>query len=155
VGGVEVILDYGHNVAAMQALGEAVVVLGIRKTVLALTLPGGRRDEDLLATLDATRSFADAYVLYDSHDRRGRDVDELPRLLHDRLPKNVPCVYGANVADATRRAWQQVCPGERLIVIVEEGDDVGTVLQTMAQSVSRDTACVAPMSAEKLYERAV
>src|SRR5205814_1677818 len=42
IGGRQVILDYGHNAAAMRALGEAVVALGRRRTVLVLALPGAR-----------------------------------------------------------------------------------------------------------------
>jgi cyanophycin synthetase len=56
--GVQVVLDYGHNLAAMQALAAAVEALGPRHTIMALTLPGDRRDEDLIATLEATFPFA-------------------------------------------------------------------------------------------------
>ena len=42
-----------------------------RHTTVMLGLPGDRRDEDLLATMQETRSFADEYVLFDLTHRRG------------------------------------------------------------------------------------
>src|SRR6185369_9540003 len=81
LGGVQIVLDYGHNLAAMKALAEAVEALGPRHTVMALTLPGDRRDEDLIATLNATFPFANEYVLQDQEDLRGRPPMAVPNLL--------------------------------------------------------------------------
>src|SRR5215217_5864370 len=50
IAGVEIILDYGHNTAAVAALGQAVTAMGQRRTVLVAGLPGDRRDADLCAT---------------------------------------------------------------------------------------------------------
>jgi hypothetical protein len=41
--GIELILDYGHNPAALAALGQAVRALEPRRTIMAITLPGDRR----------------------------------------------------------------------------------------------------------------
>src|SRR5205085_8190178 len=90
VDGVEVLVDYGHNAAAMTALGEAVGGLGRRPTTIVMALPGDRRDCDLLATA-AAASFGDAYVLYDLVDRRGRAPGEVPALIASALPPGRPC----------------------------------------------------------------
>jgi cyanophycin synthetase len=66
IGGVQVVLDYGHNTAALTALGQAVQALGTRRTVMVLALPGDRRDEDLRTSVEATLAYADEYVFYDS-----------------------------------------------------------------------------------------
>lgn len=52
--GVQVIIDYAHNLAAMEALGQAVQALGRRRTVLVFTLPGIRRKQ-AMGTTDRQR----------------------------------------------------------------------------------------------------
>ena len=68
--GVEVVVDYAHNIEAMKALSEALDALGRRHTVMMLTLPGDRPDDDLIATMRTTLPAVDEYVLYDSAERR-------------------------------------------------------------------------------------
>jgi cyanophycin synthetase len=145
--GVEVIVDYGHNPAAMAALGDAVRALGQRRTVLLLTLPGDRRDEDLIATVDATLSFVDEYVLYDSSDLRGREPKEVPEILQRRIPKDIRCTIAAHEVDGLHQAWTRVHPGDRLIVIADQVDETLHELERVTQALPADIACNAPISA--------
>ncbi|MCL4298905.1 MAG: cyanophycin synthetase [Anaerolineae bacterium] len=147
--GVEVILDYGHNAAALEALGEAVAALEPRRTVVAFTLPGDRRDEDIIATTKATIPFANAYVLYDSEDRRGRAGNEIPNLIRCHLPEDVPCEFAEGQPAGILQAWQQVRPGDRLIVICDEVNEALEVLHTLAEPVSKDASCINPLAAEE------
>lgn len=145
---VQLIMDYGHNAAAMQALGEAVGGLERRKTVLALALPGDRRDENLIATIDATLPFADEFVLYELSDRRGRRPNEVAQILQRRIPTHTPCAIVADQHAALREAWLHVRPGDRLIMIVDEVDDALQQAQSLAESISADASCSTPISAE-------
>lgn len=147
--GVEVILDYGHNAAAMEALGQAVETLEPRHTVLAFTLPGDRRDEDIIETTKATIPFTHAYVLYDSEDRRGRAENEIPDLMRRQLPENVPYEFAVGQPEGILKAWQQVQPGDRLIVIADEVNEALEVLHMLAESVSKDAACTNPLTPEE------
>jgi cyanophycin synthetase len=149
VGGVQVILDYGHNAAALTALGEAVAALGQRRTVMLLALPGDRRDDDLRATVEATIPYVDEYVLYDLADRRGRAKNEVPRLLRGQLLAGTLCVYAANQADAMRKGWRRVHPGDRLILIVDKADEAIDGARALAEPVADDAACVAPIALER------
>ena len=135
--GVQLIMDYGHNQAAIEALAEAVNALGPRRTVLVMGLPGDRRDEDLCATLDATLSFAAEYVLYDLDDRRGRAPTEAPRLLQSRLPAYVPSTIEPRQDTAIMQGWQRVQPGDRLVVIVDKVEEAIAAVQVL----SGDAAC--------------
>ncbi|HXV42705.1 MAG TPA: Mur ligase family protein, partial [Anaerolineae bacterium] len=147
--GVQVIVDYAHNAAAMAALGEALEALGPSKTVMALTLPGDRRDEDLIATTEATIPFVDAYVLYEDADPRGRDENEIPKLIRSHLPAKVPCKFAADRRQAILKAWRKVQPGDRLIVIYDENiDEVVEILHTLAESITEDAACDSPLILE-------
>ncbi len=135
--GVQLIMDYGHNQAAIEALAEAVNALGSRRTVLVLALPGDRRDEDLCATLDATLSFASEYVLYELQNRRDREPNEVPLLLQNRLPEHVPSVIAADQRAAIMQGWQRVQPGDRLVVIVDKVEEA----LAAAQALSDDAPC--------------
>jgi cyanophycin synthetase len=153
--GIQVIVDYAHNAAAMAALGEAVEALEPRKTVMVLTLPGDRRDEDLIATTEATIPFVDSYVLYQDADPRGRDQDEIPKLIRSHLPAKVPCKFAADRRQAILKAWRKVQPGDRLIVIYDENvDEVVEILHTLAKSVTEDAACDSPLILELAEPRA-
>jgi cyanophycin synthetase len=140
--GVQLVVDYAHNRAAVAALGEAVAALGRRRTVLLFTLPGDRRDEDLRATLEATRPFADAYVLYDTLERRGRAEGEIPQLLSSWLPPDVPCVLAGGQQEGLALAWQQVRAGERLVLIADIVENAVHHLQELTSALEADAACV-------------
>jgi cyanophycin synthetase len=146
--GVEVVLDYGHNPAAVTALGEAVKALGPRRTVLMITLPGDRRDEDFKATMNATRSFVDEYVLYDTDTRRGRGVGEIPKILASFLPPDVPCSFAKDQAEAFRVAWQHIRPGDRLVAIADEVTHALEYLSTVGAANNEDGACATSMLLE-------
>jgi cyanophycin synthetase len=146
--GVQVILDYGHNPAAILALGEAVKTLGQRHTVMAFTLPGDRRDEDLIATLEATFPFVDEYVLQEQKDLRGRTHMEVPRLFQKHLPRDIPYEFAENQRDGIFKAWKRVKPGDRLILIADVVDDTLEIFRELAVPISEDAACSSPLHSE-------
>jgi cyanophycin synthetase len=120
--GREVIVDYGHNAAALAALGQAVESLDKRQTVMLLSLPGDRRDEDLVATFQATLPYVDEHIIYDLADMRGREAGEVFRLLRDHIPPGQPVGYAAAEREGLERLWQRAQPGDRAIFIVDDVD---------------------------------
>jgi cyanophycin synthetase len=135
--GFTVILDYGHNPAAVDAMCSLVdnYSTGLRagaKRIVCLAAPGDRRDEDIRAiAARAARSF-DVFVCKRDDNRRGRGDEEVPRILADELracgvsddrihivPKEGPavdaalgmCVRGDLLlvfADQVTRTWKQI-----------------------------------------------
>jgi cyanophycin synthetase len=153
LGGVEIIVDYGHNRAALEALGQAIQALPPRHTVMVLTLPGDRRDEDLVASALATLPYVDAYVLFDAADRRERAVNEVPALIRRHLPADLPCEIAPVEAEAVAQAWRQVRPGDRLLLICDEAASGLAALHLLAASVADDLTCVHPLAAAPEEER--
>jgi cyanophycin synthetase len=151
VGGVQIVVDYGHNPAAMQALGQAMDAFGPRRTVMLLGLPGDRRDEDLTATIQATQSYVDEYVLFELDDRRGRGAYETTQLLRRSISDDVPCAIAQNQRDGVERAWQRVHPGERLMLIVDEVDEGLEQVTNLASATAQDAVCIAPINAEPVH----
>jgi cyanophycin synthetase len=83
----KVILDYGHNPAAVQALvslSKKLDTAGRRLIVLAA--PGDRRDEDILAIAKAAAGGVfDHYIVRRDDDPRGRKPEEVPAMLRAGL----------------------------------------------------------------------
>jgi cyanophycin synthetase len=148
--GVEVILDYGHNPAALRALGEAIGALEPRHTVMAFTLPGDRRDEDIIESTVLTTGYVDAYVVYDSLDRRGRAPNEVANLIRSHLPPELPCTIATSQREGILRAWQQVRPGNRLIIIADEVAEALETLHALPDGADGDAVCTTPLTHESL-----
>ena len=82
----KVLMDYGHNanaVGVMADLAQRLDVTGRRIVVLAG--PGDRRDEDLRAIAEAVAGRFDHYVVRRDDALRGRDGDEVPRIIAKAL----------------------------------------------------------------------
>ncbi|HVR82072.1 MAG TPA: cyanophycin synthetase [Luteimonas sp.] len=82
----KVLMDYGHNahaVAVMADLAQRLDVTGRRIVVLAG--PGDRRDEDLRAIATAVAGKFDHYISRRDDSLRGRDGDEVPRIIAKAL----------------------------------------------------------------------
>lgn len=82
----KVLFDYGHNahaIAAMADLAQRLDVTGRRIVVLAA--PGDRRDEDIFEIARAAAGRFDHYICRRDDNLRGRDGDEVPRLLRRGL----------------------------------------------------------------------
>ncbi|MDX1995513.1 MAG: cyanophycin synthetase [bacterium] len=141
INGVQVILDYGHNPAAITALMEAVDALGRRPTSMVIGLPGDRRDEDLIASIRPTIPQVDSYLLHDLLDRREREPNEVPALLKAQLPPDANCEIVSSQEEGIYRAWGRLQPGDRLIVIADLVDDTIEVLQRLREGGRDDCAC--------------
>ncbi len=106
----KVILDYGHNAAAIEAMVQFVERLGTAgRRIVVVTGPGDRRDEDLIAIAHRVAGYFDHYVCRQDDNRRGRAYGEVPRLMRDALA-------GAGV------------PAEQITVIDDEQEAVTAAL---------------------------
>ncbi len=128
-----VILDYGHNPAAIHSICQLVDRLDVTgRRICVLAAPGDRRDEDICAIADEASGHFDHYICRADDRRRGRGEDEVPKMLRDQLlangieagaidvvPDEVASVAGALdiaqegdlvvlFADDVRRSWNQV-----------------------------------------------
>ncbi len=82
----KVILDYGHNPAAIKAmvqLTEHLETEGRRLVVLAA--PGDRRDEDVREIARLCAGKFDHYICRRDDSTRGRGANEIPKMLRDAL----------------------------------------------------------------------
>ncbi len=149
-----VILDYGHNAAAIASISQLVSRLEVGgKRICVLAAPGDRRDEDIRAIAEEAAGHYDYYICKADDNRRGRGPDEVPEMLREQLresgvkkrridvvPGEVEAINAALgmaregdlvmiFGDNIERCWSQVA-GHR----VEEVNPVDAVPEKSAQS---------------------
>ena len=149
-----VILDYGHNAAAIASISQLVSRLEVGgQRICVLAAPGDRRDEDIRAIADEAAGHYDYYICKADDNRRGRGPDEVPELLRDQLRESgvkkrriniIPdeaeavdfaldmaregdlvMIFGDNI----ERCWSQIAGHQ-----VEEGETVDEVPDKPVQS---------------------
>jgi cyanophycin synthetase len=81
-----VILDYGHNPAAVDAMGAtAASIAPDARRICVLAAPGDRSDEDIRAVARAAAPYFHHFVCRHDVPLRGRAPAEVPRLLRQGL----------------------------------------------------------------------
>ncbi len=85
----KVLMDYGHNAHAVGMMADLARRLDVGgRRIVVLTGPGDRRDEDLHAIAAAVAGKFDHYIARRDDARRGRDDDEVPRIIASALREN-------------------------------------------------------------------
>ena len=129
--GFKVILDYGHNPAAVDAMctlvdglaaGGAVKAGG--KRVVVLAVPGDRRDEDIDAIARRAAKSFDHFICRRDDNPRGRGEEEVPRRLRDALiaegvsPDRIELII--REPDAIDHGIKICGPGDLLLLFVDQ-----------------------------------
>jgi len=117
----KVILDYGHNPAAVTAMVSLTDRLEVKgKRVLVIAAPGDRRDEDIIEIATACAGHYDHYICRRDDHTRGRDWDEVPRMQYEALvAAGVPPEQIEQIPDeqeAIDRGLRMCNPGDLFLV---------------------------------------
>ncbi|MEO8084363.1 MAG: cyanophycin synthetase [Ardenticatenales bacterium] len=116
-----VILDYGHNPAAVQAMVDLVERLEPKgKRIVVLAAPGDRRDEDIREIAGICAGHFDHYICRRDDNPRGRGEDEVPRMLAEALVG-----AGAGAGGAGRATGVKA---EAVEIVVDEAEAVEKAL---------------------------
>ena len=124
--GFRVILDYAHNAAGLTAMGE--VVRGLRhrykKSIGVLSIPGDRRDEDILEMGRIAGGIFDELFFREDPGTRGRPRGEVMNLLEEGAiqggasPDAIHLIAGE--APATAAGLMAAGPGELVVITPTE-----------------------------------
>ena len=129
VDGREIVLDYGHNIAALRAVGELVErIADGRRVIGVVSMPGDRRDEDRVAFGAIAGTLFDRLYVAEPAVR-GRPEGEAAALLIDAAAQAVDgrparCgqpVFIADEATAALAAFEGSAPGDLLVFCVANG----------------------------------
>lgn len=120
----KVLFDYGHNahaVAAVSDLAQRLDVTGRR--IVVICGPGDRRDEDLVAIAEAVAGRFDHYICRRDDSLRGRDGDEVPRILAKALLASGVAEGSISIIpdeqEAIDAALRMAEPGDLLLVFAD------------------------------------
>jgi cyanophycin synthetase len=123
----KVILDYGHNPAAIEAMTKLCTQLEPSgRRILCFAMPGDRRNEDIILAAEKVAGKFDHYICRADDGRRGRGVSEVPDLLRDTLIKNgVPADQIEVIPNEVEAvdASLKMCETDDLLLIF--GDNIG------------------------------
>jgi len=122
----KVILDYGHNPAAVGAMADTVKRMDVKgRRLCVLSAPGDRRNEDMLNIAAAAAGAWDHFILRRDDDPRGRDDGEVTGILRKGLvergvpPERITVIEDEQQALAAGLAMAQ--QGDLLVVF---GDNI-------------------------------
>jgi cyanophycin synthetase len=122
--GFRVILDYGHNEAAVGAMIDVVDRLKPRgRRIVGVTCPGDRRDEDVAAIAAKVAGHFDTYICHRDDNLRDRGPDEIPKLMRAALiaegvpPEEVTIIEEEN--EALDAALSQAQPDDLVLFFCE------------------------------------
>lgn len=121
----KVILDYGHNAAAVEVMCQLVERLEpAGRRIVVLAAPGDRRDEDIRDLAKTAAGRFDHYICRRDDRTRGRGPDEVPKLLAETLraagvPEAQIEIINEEVP-ATQRALEMARPGDLLLVFADQ-----------------------------------
>jgi cyanophycin synthetase len=129
-----VIVDYGHNAAALDATGQMISRVWGGEPAAAITLPGDRREDLTERAAEAIAAWFGRVVIYEDHDLRGRAPGEMRELITAALRKARPGIaitHAKGPADALRDAVRLAAGGpvlflyEQLAMATEALDALG------------------------------
>ncbi|MEM6486275.1 MAG: cyanophycin synthetase [Pseudomonadota bacterium] len=140
----KVILDYAHNPAAVKMVcdvADRYDVNGIKTVVL--TMPGDRRDEDIVEVAKTAAGRFDRYICRRDDNLRGRQPREIPEMLRNGLldagveDEKIEIIESEE--EATQAALEGAKGGDLLLILGDNvtrtwkqiihfkpGDDIGT-----------------------------
>lgn len=124
--GATVVVDYGHNVSALQAVIDAMRPFPHEKRLAVYSAAGDRRDSDMVQQGELLGNSFDRVILYEDHYTRGRPPGQIMELFRQGLDKGtrvkeVIQVQGA--VKAMESALEMVSNGELLLIQADEIDE--------------------------------
>jgi len=85
IDGKQVMIDYCHNVAGLEAVGDFLRRYNAEKSIGVITMPGDRKDDDIRAFGELAGRTFDEIIIREDHDRRGREHGSIAAMLREAV----------------------------------------------------------------------
>ena len=162
----KVILDYGHNPAALRAMADLADRLDIKgRRIVVVSIPGDRRDQDVADAAHTLAGHFDHYICKADDNRRKRGPEEIPQMIKAQLiAAGVPEDQISVIPDeqeAVTASLEMAQPGDLLMVF---GDNSSRCWKQIiyfnapdqtADSTSAPAAPPAPLPFEELLDPSI
>ncbi len=124
IGGVKIVLDYGHNPAGIRETVKTLKKLKHRRIIGCIGLPGDRSDTTIKnLAKEAAKGFDQIYIKEDA-DPRGREPGEVARLIFDQILKEGKGAHELAIIlseeEAFREALNKAEPGDIVVIFFEK-----------------------------------
>lgn len=153
VGEGYVILDYGHNPDAIQALGQLLSNWQNSKKTAVFGLPGDRADEILRMSVEKMIQYFETLVVRDDHDLRGRKPGEVPVLIEKWVKdfnRKVQCRKAVSEREAVESVLDQISKNEIVVIFYDSFDSIMPLIRQYDPiPISR----IPPMSSQESEKR--
>ena len=135
----KVILDYGHNASAIQALVDLVTGMDVEgHRTIVISAPGDRRDEDIREMARIVAGAFDHYICRRDDVLRNRESDEIPLMMREEL-------LGAGVEP---RAVEVIPDEQAAVNAALEAADPGDLILIFGDQLARTWAQITEFSPE-------
>jgi cyanophycin synthetase len=123
VGGIPLVVDYGHNPAALACMGRLLHEAWGGQPIAAITLPGDRRDDLIEESAATVATWFSRVIVYEDQDLRGREAGEMTRLISGALARHRPDIRiqaAGGPEDALRCALALASPADPVLLTYEQ-----------------------------------
>lgn len=149
----KVILDYGHNAHAVDAMCQLALRLDVSgRRIVVLAAPGDRRDEDIVEIARTAAGKFEHYICRRDDGLRGRDGDEVPRMLAETLlAAGVPADRIQQIPDEQQAVDAALAMARQGDLVLIFGDEITRTWKQIIQF--RAEGSVRPVTAEHAIPR--
>ncbi len=140
--GIRIIVDYAHNPAALTALGKLIERLRGEdaRTFGMVSIPGDRRDEDLIEMGALASDIFDEIMFREAPDGRGRPAGSINDLMAQgaiAAGKSPQFVHRlVNEEDATDECLRRARPGDLVVLMPTDVDGIWQRVTEFAEAPS-------------------
>lgn len=125
-----VIVDYGHNPAALTAMRDLVTRLrpSHRRVIAVVAAPGDRRDADIREIGTIAAGIADHLIIKEDDDRRGRTDGSIAAMVHEAaLAAGFPNEHTEIILDELAAVRHALDMGQQNDLLVMFADEITAV----------------------------
>jgi cyanophycin synthetase len=123
VSGIPLVVDYGHNPAALASMGRLLHEVWGGRPIAAITLPGDRRDDLIEESAATVATWFSRVIVYEDQDLRGREAGEMTRLISGALARHRPDIRiraAGGAQEALRCALALASPADPVLLTYEK-----------------------------------
>ncbi|MBS0208984.1 MAG: cyanophycin synthetase [Planctomycetes bacterium] len=150
INGAKVIVDYGHNPSALQAMIESIKLFPAARRLAVYSAAGDRRDIDMIRQGEMLAAEFDHVVLYEDHYLRGRQQGEIIKLFRkgmEATKRNVEVTEIQGAVKAVETALDMLRPGDLLLC---QADVIDETVNFLKQYLSARQTGLEPRVVEPL-----
>ncbi|EKY27640.1 cyanophycin synthetase [Clostridium celatum] len=130
--GINVILDYGHNIEGYRSVLSSLKNIANNKVIGVIGVPGDRSDYVAKSIGRISSEFLDKIIIKEDKDKRGRKNGEVAQLIKEGIlsnNKNIPFKVILDEVEALKEAINQSDSGDTIIVFFEKINRLIEVLE--------------------------